>query len=111
MTDNKRFFKCIRSRESARKTIDHLDEEGVKGVLRGKREIAKKLSEGESDKISHTRVTKEETLGFTDKLKIEPQQITSSSEGYRTGIVDLLTKICNLSLHSASVVEDLKLAN
>ena len=137
--NNKQFFKYIRSRKPAREAVGPLDDQGVKGLLKGDREMAEKLNAffasvftvedkkcmptpealtlgGVLKDLSHIEVTREEVMRLLDNLKtdkspgpdgIHPRVLKE----LKCELVDLLTKICNLSLNSASVPEDWKVAN
>ena len=70
----------------------------------------------ESEELRQILVTKDEALNLIDKLKankspgpdgIHPRVL----KGLKYEIADLLTKICKMSISSASVPEDWKMAN
>ena len=129
--NNKSFFKYVRSRKPAREAVGPLDGEGGGEEIKGDLEIAEKLNEffasvftaedlgqipqpGQpplTKELSQIMVNKDDVLDQIDKLiinkspgpdGIHPRVIKE----LRNEVADLLTRVCNLSLKTATVPED-----
>ena len=134
--NNKSFFKYVRSRKPAREAVGPLDGEGGGEEIKGDLEIAEKLNEffasvftaedlgqiplpGQpplTKELSQIMVNKDDVLDQIDKLiinkspgpdGIHPRVIKE----LRNEVADLLTRVCNLSLKTATVPEDWRIAN